>query len=87
VNLKRRARNLAQLDSAFQHRLTWTDRLRCFRAYVEASADISDARRFLKRIRIQSERRQSHNLQALRRMLAQLKPEDLGTPKSPKTSV
>jgi tRNA A-37 threonylcarbamoyl transferase component Bud32 len=86
VDPKRRARNLAQLDSAFQHRLTYTDRLRCFRAYLEAAPDVGEARPFLRLVQAQSERLLRYNWQALQRMLDELKPEDVGIPKAPQSS-
>ena len=83
VSLKRRARNLAQLDSAFQHRLTRTDRLRCFRAYIEASHKTQDERRFLKLVLRQSRKLLATNWQGLRDMLARLTHKDLGLPIPP----
>lgn len=79
VSMRRRARNLAQLDLAFLHRLSLFERMRCFFAYCSAGAGVRDRAKFFELVRAESERLRMHNRQVLAKQIAELK-SGIGSP-------
>jgi tRNA A-37 threonylcarbamoyl transferase component Bud32 len=71
LTLKQRARNLAQLDSPFQFHLPRTDRLRAFRAYLEA-CPAEDERLLLRESLRETEKRRRNDQEIIQEQLERL---------------
>ncbi len=73
VSFRRRARNLAQVASHFQHRLTTTDGWRCVRAYMEASSSLRERSRFTEFVKSECEKTLQYNRRIIEQIVDELR--------------
>ena len=81
LSLKQRARNLAQLDSPFQFRLTRTDRWRAFRTYLGV-CPAEDGSRLLRDALRETEKRRQNDQQIVQEQIERLNRGETDLPRT-----